>query len=816
LVRFFVEDEMHTYAFSTRASAGIGVLVLMAFLPFQLVAQECSHGNDELSANPPTVIVQGTGGLTVFTLDNVPAADVLLKLSAGPFVSQAAQSVIAGSVTFGAGDGSGELPKTLSRVANPPIKVTVSNEPALGLATAKIFNNGRCMGWLKAVRFDAPLSFSAEWDGPPNSPLRIEDGKPVRITIKNNDDTTYAVTPVLSVNGEESPAGDIVFGPNARADVRFHTNPSWFGVATFLRPNPEQARMELRPTPSSFGDALGSRAIAGRSIVVSTQISYFHSFWSAVVSTIVVFVVLLLGGLASVATSSVLPTVLRRLSYKKRLRTLADATSAISVKVDSRLRVLLRLERNRLLKLLAASSSVSTDTNDIFQQVDAGIAALGKRVTVAQRLDALRNRFDRESLSCPSSVSDSTDRHLQDAADQVRTKSLTDAMIENANRSLDAAEQILNGLGNTDALGRDIAARHKELLARLATFPAALVSKLEQDLPGIFAVRSQVCDDAHPVSVSNFVQVDDSIARINAALDYAYIQASTADSTIQERLSLRYPKLVQLLGTRDWRSLRAARDLVEQMRQNIYPEDLVKDLRAKRATITIDQQTARPYMPLEFCICFSQQSYNRGRALEQLTCTWRFDDAGEKGAGEKGAGEKDDRTAAEVSLSETGWEVCHFYQDPNLKIVTAEIPLDAASLLPVSTAVQAAVVSTATAVAPSASGVASLAPPPGSSPSSGQNTAPASPSGTVTFTRQIQVRDARTSFIKQERVATILRFAIAFFFALIGLMSGAQEQLAKLDVLPGLIAVFLLGFGADTIKNILTQQASPATVAGTR
>jgi hypothetical protein len=29
-----------------------------------------------------------------------------------------------------------------------------------------------------------------------------------------------------------------------------------------------------------------------------------------------------------------------------------------------------------------------------------------------------------------------------------------------------------------------------------------------------------------------------------------------------------------MLGTRDWRTLRSAWDLVEQMRQNIYPEDL--------------------------------------------------------------------------------------------------------------------------------------------------------------------------------------------------------------------------------------------------
>jgi len=34
------------------------------------------------------------------------------------------------------------------------------------------------------------------------------------------------------------------------------------------------------------------------------------------------------------------------------------------------------------------------------------------------------------------------------------------------------------------------------------------------------------------------------------------------------------------------------------------------------------------------------------------------------------------------------------------------------------------------------------------------------------------------------------------------------DELAKLDVLPGLSAVFLLGFGADTIKNVFVQKNS--------
>ena len=54
-------------------------------------------------------------------------------------------------------------------------------------------------------------------------------------------------------------------------------------------------------------------------------------------------------------------------------------------------------------------------------------------------------------------------------------------------------------------------------------------------------------------------------------------------------------------------------------------------------------------------------------------------------------------------------------------------------------------------------------------------------------------------------LAELLRFAIAFAVALASLLSGALDQLGKLDFIPATIAIIALGFGADSIKNLLTQ-----------
>lgn len=719
------------------------LLSLLSLFSLWASGQECRNSSSDVSAKASLAILQGASGSSLVHLENSQSSNVSINLSAGPFVSQTTHGIVSGSVAFGPADGKSPLPKSIARGASVDILGTITNESAVGLSTANLFNAGKCVGLLKVVRYDAPFNFSIEGEGSANSSLRVEDGRDVSINLKNNDDLTYPITPSLYLNGEEiaaSPA-TLTVGPNTPMLLRFKASPKWFDWETWFRPKAAALRVVVRPTPSALGDVAGDRALTSRFVPLNAQLASFSGTFTEFISSGVVFLVLLLGGLASLATYSFLPNVLTKLSYKKRLRALADATSGVSVKVDSRLRVLLRVERNRLFKLMASASVFSTDPADVFQQVDSGLAALSKRVAIAQRLDELRNQFDLQSSSCPPSVSDKVDECLQQAADQLRSIAITDKITENASLALDSAEETLSTLGKSDVLAREIAVRHTQLLARVATFPSDSLTPFRDALPGVFQVLAATYDDAHPVLPANFMQIDDSIARVNVALDSVYVYGTTNDPSIQGRLKKKNDLLMRVLGTRDWRTLRAARDLVQQMRQNIYPEDLIEALRAKKARITIDQQVARPYSPLELCICFDVDLYNRAKGLEQLTCTWTFDDG----------------------LEERGWTVCHFYQEPAERTITAEIPM-------------------------------------------GVVAAPDQQPDRAQFSTKLTVRDPTSSFSKQLWIAGGVRFAIAFFLALVGLVGGARDQLAKLDVLPALIAVFLLGFGADTIKNVLAQK----------
>jgi hypothetical protein len=78
----------------------------------------------------------------------------------------------------------------------------------------------------------------------------------------------------------------------------------------------------------------------------------------------------------------------------------------------------------------------------------------------------------------------------------------------------------------------------------------------------------------------------------------------------------------------------------------------------------------------------------------------------------------------------------------------------------------------------------------------------------VTLSRVITVRRSDQGAAFESRVwAEAAKLAAALLIAIFGLVAGAQEQLGRLDIVPGLVAVFLVGFGADTIKNLLTTKS---------
>ena len=79
------------------------------------------------------------------------------------------------------------------------------------------------------------------------------------------------------------------------------------------------------------------------------------------------------------------------------------------------------------------------------------------------------------------------------------------------------------------------------------------------------------------------------------------------------------------------------------------------------------------------------------------------------------------------------------------------------------------------------------------------------------FDAEIEVQPTKPPREYSGAIAGTLRFFIAFGVALAGLESGALDQLAKLGFIQATLAIVALGFGADAVKNLLTQSSKPPT-----
>ena len=235
---------------------------------------------------------------------------------------------------------------------------------------------------------------------------------------------------------------------------------------------------------------------------------------------------LIIGGGLSILASTVLPNMIKESELRSQLNDLAKRTSSVSTRVDSYLRVLLRLERKKIDALLKGLHWYSFSATEQFGEASTAIAGLVKRLTVAERLDALWRRFEDASATSPPSISDAIDKTLEMAAGQLHSFVLPDNDVDTANCYLDKAQASLKLLEDMDAQAKLIAANFTELKARLQAFPASYYADLKEALPGIFQILESPFDDAKNIYPPMYFAIDHAIAAAQATLNYAMVRAT--------------------------------------------------------------------------------------------------------------------------------------------------------------------------------------------------------------------------------------------------------------------------------------------------
>jgi hypothetical protein len=71
----------------------------------------------------------------------------------------------------------------------------------------------------------------------------------------------------------------------------------------------------------------------------------------------------------------------------------------------------------------------------------------------------------------------------------------------------------------------------------------------------------------------------------------------------------------------------------------------------------------------------------------------------------------------------------------------------------------------------------------------------------------LHLRPVSATAMRDKNLLEFVQLGVALAITLGALISGAREQLEKLDLVTGIVAVIALGFGADVVKNLISRRA---------
>ena len=581
------------------------------------------------------------------------------------------------------------IPASLVKGQTLRLRADVTNVKGASAVTIPLFNGSEPLQkQLEADAVDAPLNVTISGDGAPGTPLVLNPDKPAFVMLKNGDAEAYTLRWEFRYREMEL-CNTIALLGNGNARVALRAGSDVYSWSDSIRPSSQTGHLELgldtgepccndkAPTEckaAAGNDSLARTNLPTRDLPVSLTMQRATATRTTIYADLYVIACLIFGGLISLLASAVLPNSLRKSAFRQQLRDLANRTTAVSLRVDSNLRVLLRLERNRIGEALRntwlISPSASGSLDDVATQVD----QLTKRLGVAERIDDLRGKLEASYGTSPPSVVEEVDASLQAAADAMHSYALSSDDVDTATKSMDAAEKVLGTLENSADLAQEIASKFVELKTRLANF-LPNYSDLKTAMPGVFGVLLEPFYDAKKITPRMVYAIDYCIAAINTALDFAVVRqevpaegqilpadagkalppdahasmavkqgqtsslqqsmvpvapgqalpvgGSVADgagvASVQATEPVKYitpeppndvvnkarkhqEELTRLLSSMAWQALREARLLVQEMREDTYEEDVLRELTPDRARVAFETMRARPYLPINFYV----------------------------------------------------------------------------------------------------------------------------------------------------------------------------------------------------------------------
>jgi hypothetical protein len=679
-----------------------------------------------------------------------------------------------------------------------------------------IENDGTDVGTVRIVRTSPSFALSLDVATPDAPELTFVKGETGHFRLKNADPREYQIVWQYSINGyivgstdsptlpktdnrswihlwfskdassntsklegSSDPDAARTLPPRGQREFTFDPPLKWFGgsFAGLFKDKVADGRL----TVSMFSSQCPKLSALSRTFNVKTTLltssgarrEGWADFW--------VFVFLALGGIFSLSLNSLLPNQMRRSKMKQRLSSAGARISGLSYDLASRLRVQIGLGQRLITDRLRNLTWTSPDFAGDMQDIEQAMTRLETRLQLLESLSIVRTNFIRTRAEVlPASVIFSIETKFDKIVEIGEKTEPPDPDVQTAVSLIKSVEdQLAQGiLGNVDFA--------KSLADRVAIYKADFdqtngrigktdtCKRIRALLPGPFArlesvdgTKLTVAADAS--SAQDYMDLDGRLFELQIIREYVdLIEGLSSTSNLRTKITGYEKELLDSLSRSTCDAAYAATLLLQEMKGGFFKEDIRAEIEAKRVRIKVDRGEIQRYQPCEFRLEFQKLDLNTAYARQEWTCRWFF-------------------SLGEQTLTEEGWVITHYFGENDtykLKIALTH-NVDGTEL--------------AVPDVDPFKGEIRLVP-----------EARRQLSTVLKFAFQGKFADARKEWKKGRRrsgkTLDYVRLAMALVIALFGLIAGAKDQLLKLDLLPALLAVFMVGFGADQIKNLLTQK----------
>jgi hypothetical protein len=562
-------------------------------------------------------------------------------LSAGDFTSRMTQMGLGAKVLFTVPKATTGSATAMLQPINPGETLVVKADLAqiweAGEAAAPLRINGVEAAKLVAAKYRLPFGVKVDAPDPDRPAFVLPRDRGYAVVLKNEDPVTYRIHWNFAMAGKTS-SGDLMVTPKSTATFTLNAEPGYFQRLTgLLKDHEEDGKLTLGFSPS---DGRKPPYWPSKVIPVKVHLRYASEVTRSGLVNGLLFLVLVAGALFSYLASVGLPNRLKRSEYREDLGRLGQRIGGISHQVDSRLRVVVRVQCKRLNNLLNSRTNISPDLTRVFNQVSQGMAALEKQVALAEQIDAAHRRLQYlDGKGAPPSLLTAAEDAVWKAGEEIGQLSPEEAKLERSKACLEAAAALMDKAEEyNEDFAKGLPARAKQIQTDLTPYVETPLyrNKLLPALPGILADLTPPVDP--PKTLEAAVRLDQSLTKRNLVRQFLQIHSASQHPEILSNLDAQLERLIVALGLESYKAIRHARLLVREAQEGVYPDDIVKA--GAGARIEIDPVLPQTNDPVRFRIRFPEAKLNDAAARLEFEGCWNF-------------GHND--------YSESGWEPVHYF-----------------------------------------------------------------------------------------------------------------------------------------------------------